>query len=129
MLAPLLYTQKGTITSIKFNISTLIYKHLDIIYIVVLKGEKVRHFWFYKVDLPTTPTRTILFRWFRSNARFLLDRWDEKQGWVHDRDLLDATGIGGDWWDYDMISQEQAVEILTPSIGKKSAAKAILIGI
>ena len=96
---------------------------------MVLKGEKVRHFWFYKVDLPTTPTRTILYRWFRSNARFLLDRWDEKQGWVHDPDLLDATGIGGDWWDYDMISQEQAVEILTPSIGKKSASKAVLAGI
>ena len=94
---------------------------------MVLKGEKVRRFWFYKMDL--TPTRTILFRWFSSNARFLLERFDEEEEWVHDPDLLDATGIAGDWWAYDMISQEQAVEILTPSLGNKAATKAVLAGI
>ncbi len=92
---------------------------------MVLKGEKVRHFWFYKVDLPTTPTRTILYRWFRSNARFLLDRWDEQaKAWVHDPDLLDATGIGGDWWAYDRISEEEVIRRLSPSLGKKAARKA-----
>jgi len=77
------------------------------------------------MDLSTTPPRTLLFRWARTNARWLLDRWDpEKEEWVHDPDLLDATGIGGDWWDYDRISEEEVIQRLTPSLGKAAARKA-----
>ncbi len=122
MLAPLFYTQRRTIASIKCSLNTLKFNSLDPIYIVWLTGERIRDLWFYEMDLGSGRTR--LFRWFRSNARFLLDRWDEEEKeWVHDPDLLDATGIGGDWWAYDRISEEEVIRRLTPTLGKEAAEK------
>jgi len=91
----------------------------------VIKGERLWDLWFYKMDLPTKPARTLLYRWARTNARWLLDRWDEKeQEWVHDPDLIEASGIAGDWWAYDRISEEEVIRRLTPSLGKEAARKA-----
>jgi len=91
----------------------------------VIKGERLWDLWFYKMDLGTTPARTLLFRWARTNARLLLEKWDEKeQEWVYYPDLIEATGIGGDWWAYDRISEAEVIRRLTPSLGKKAARKA-----
>jgi len=92
-----------------------------------MKGERLKDLFFFKWDL--VGGRTVLFRWVKTNARLLLDRWDEEEKeWVDDPAFIEVTGIGGSS-DYDRISEEEVTRILIPSIGKEAATKALRAGI
>ena len=83
---------------------------------------------FFKEDF--SDHTTILYRWAETiRSPFLMDRWDTgANAWVSCPYFIEVLGIGGSA-DYDLISEEEAVKILTPSLGKKAAAKAVLAGI
>ena len=68
---------------------------------------------------------SILYRWAETAGRpFIMDRWDENsKAWVSCPYFIEVLGIGGSAA-YDLISEEEAREILIPSIGKKAARKA-----
>ncbi len=93
----------------------------------MIKGERIKDLSFFKWDL--IGGRTVLFRWFKSNARLLLERWDtEEEEWVDDPAFMEVTGNGGSS-DYDRITEEEAQEMLIPSIGEDAATKALRAGI
>jgi len=90
-------------------------------------SEMLKALRFYKEEF--SDNTFTLFRWAETNTNLLLQRWDTgANAWIHAPYFIEVLGIGGSV-DYDMISQEEAVEILTPTLGKKAASKAVLIGI
>ena len=93
----------------------------------MIKGELLWDLRFFKWDL--IGGRTVLFRWVKTNARLLLDRWDtEEEKWIDDPAFMEVTGIGGSS-DYDRITEEEVIKRLTPILGKNAAQKAPRAGL
>jgi len=85
-------------------------------------SEMLKELRFYKEEF--SDNTFTLFRWAETTTNLLLQRWDTgANAWIHAPYFIEVTGIGGSA-DYDLISEEDVIRRLTPTLGKNAAKKA-----
>ncbi len=89
-------------------------------------ATKLKDLRFYKFDLPD---ESLLFRWAETSERLFRERWDpSSEAWVSAPTFTEVTGIGGSA-DFDLISEDEVIRRLTPTLGENSAKKAARAGL